>query len=90
MSASRPPSRHVVVAGARAADQQVVAGAAVELVVAGAAEDEVVAGTAGDLVVDAVLAGDEVVHGRGGEIDAAGIAVARIRPADEVVSAPSR
>ena len=33
----------VVVAGAGAADQQVVAGAAVEVVVAGAAEDQVVA-----------------------------------------------
>ena len=38
----------VVVAGARAADQQIVAGAAEEIVVAGPAEDQVVAAAAGD------------------------------------------
>ena len=70
---------------ARAADQQVVAGAADEIVVAGAAEDQVVAAAAGDLVVDALLADHEVVDDRGREIDAAGVAVARIEPADEVV-----
>ena len=76
---------HVVVAGARSAYQQVVAGAAAELVVAGTAEDQVVAAAADDLVVDALLADDEVVSCRSGEIDAAAIPVGRIQPADQVV-----
>ena len=59
--------------------------AAVELVVSGAAEDEIVAAAAGDLVVDALLADEEVVRDRSGEVDAAGITVARIQPADQVV-----
>ena len=63
----------VVVAGAGAADQQVVAGAAVELVVAGAAEDQVVAAAADDVVVDAALADNEVVGRRSGEIDATAV-----------------
>ena len=51
----------VIVAGAGAADQQIVAGTAGEVVVTGAAEDQVVAAAADDVVVDARLAGDEVV-----------------------------
>ena len=51
----------------------------IELVVAGAAEDQVVAGTAGDDVVDALLTDHEVIGNRGREIDAASVAVGRIR-----------
>ena len=74
-----------VVIPAPTADQQVVAGAAVKIVVAGAAEDQVVAGAAGDDVVDALLADHEVIGDRGREIDAASVAVGRIKPADQVV-----
>ncbi len=59
----------IVVAGTGAADEQIVAEAAGELIVAGAADDDVVAGTAGDLVVGALLADDEVVDRRSGQID---------------------